>query len=73
MGRKKEKKKNPKRERYLKFRKDKSGTLDISMPDLDDEQMRQKREDEDKINRFLRFSKNPPVKEIVERRAKSKR
>ena len=74
MGRKKkEKKANPKRERYSKFRKDKPGALDISMPDLSEDQMKQKRDDEDKINRFLRFNKNPFPKEIVERKAKSKR
>ena len=67
------KKVSAKRERYAKFRKDKPGTLDISMPDLTDEQQKMKREDEQKIDKFLRFSKNKPPKEVVERRAKSKR
>jgi hypothetical protein len=76
MGKKnknKPKKVSVKKERYAKFRKDKPGALNISMPDLTEEQMRQKREDELKIDRFTRFNKNPPIKEIVERKAKSKR
>jgi hypothetical protein len=71
--RKKQKKINAKRERYAKFHKEKSGTPDISMPDLSDEQRKAKLEAEEKIGRFLRFSKNPPTKEIVERKMKSKR
>ncbi len=70
---KKAKKVSVKKERYAKFHREKPGTLDISFPDLDDEQMMQKKEDEIKIDRHLRFSKNRPVKEIVERKAKSKR
>ena len=76
MGKKnknKPKKVSVKKERYAKFRKDKPGVLNISMPDLSEEQAKQKRGDESKLDRFLRFSKNPPIKEIVERRAKSKR
>ena len=76
MGRKnknKQKKPNPKRERYAKFHKEKSAVLDVSMPDLTSEQQAQKREDEDKYGRFLRYARNPPSKEVVERRMKSKR
>ncbi len=77
MGKKnknKPKKVNVKRERYAKFHKEKPGTLDISMPDLDEEQTKQKRADEELINRFLRFNpRNPPPREIVARKAKSKR
>ena len=76
MGKKsknKPKKVSVKKERYVKFRKDKPGVLNIAMPDLSEEQVKQKREDESKIDRFLRFSKNPPIKEIVERKSKSKR
>lgn len=69
----KPKKVSVKKEKYAKFRKDKPGALNISMPDLTEEQAKQKREDELKIDKYLRFTKNPPVKEIVERRAKSKR
>ncbi|MCC7574604.1 hypothetical protein KO361_03350 [Candidatus Woesearchaeota archaeon] len=76
MGKKnknKPKKVSVKKERYSKFRKDKPGVLNITMPDLSEEQQKQKRDDENKIDRFLRFAKNPPVKEIVERKVKSKR
>jgi hypothetical protein len=74
MGKKdKQKKVSVKKERYSKFRKDKPGALDIKMPDLSEEQQKAKREDELKIDKTLRFLKNPPPKEVVERRAKSKR
>jgi hypothetical protein len=74
MGKKKKQKKiNPKRERYAKFHKEKSATMDISMPELTPEQRKAKMEAEEKIGRFLRFSKNPPTKEIVERKMRSKR
>jgi hypothetical protein len=77
MGRKKNKNKkkkvSAKKEKYVKFRKDKPGTLDISMPDLDSDAMNQKREDETKIEKFLRFNRNRPTKEVVERRMKDKR
>lgn len=76
MGRKnknKPKKVSAKKEKYAKFRKEKPASVDITMPELSDEQIRQKREDEEKINRFLRFNRNRPTKEIVKRREKSKR
>ncbi len=76
MGKKnknKPKKVSVKKERYAKFRKEKPGTLNITMPDLTEEQQKQKREDEQKVDKFLRFNKNPKTKEVVERREKSKR
>ena len=76
MGKKnknKPKKISVKKERYAKFRKDKPGTLNIAMPDLTEEQQKQKRDDDLKVDRFLRFSKNPHPKEVVDRKAKSKR
>jgi len=76
MGKKnknKPKKVSIKKERYAKFRKDKPGALNIAMPDLTEDQQKQKRDDELKIDRFLRFNKNPNVKEIVERKERSKR
>lgn len=76
MGKKnknKPKKINPKRERYAKFHKEKPGTLDITMPDLSDEETKNKRNDEDKIERFLRYRPKNPMKFVVERKAKSKR
>lgn len=70
---KKVKKVSAKKEKYAKFHREKPGTLDISFPDLDDEQQNQKKVDEEKVDKFLRFNRNSPSKEINERRAKSKR
>ncbi len=67
------KKVNPKREKYLKFRKDKPSTMNFTTPDLTPEQQKHKQEAELNIDRFLRFSKNRPTKEISERKMKSKR
>ena len=76
MGKKnknKPKKVSAKKERYAKFHKEKPGVLNIAMPDLTEEQLKQKREDELKMDKFVRFNKNPYPKEIVERKVKSKR
>lgn len=77
MGKKKNKNKkkkvSAKKEKYAKFRRDKPSTLDITMPDLTDEQKRQRQIDEQKISRYLRFNRNPRSKEINPRREKSKR
>ena len=77
MGKKKKKKKDKKisakKEKYAKFRKDKPTAIDLTPPDLTPEQMKQKQEDEIKIGKFLRYNKNPPTKEIKERKMKSKR
>ena len=76
MGKKKKKKYkkiSAKKEKYAKFRKDKPTSIDLTPPDLTPEQMKQKQEDEIKITRFLRYSKNLPTKEIKERKMKSKR
>ncbi|MFA6073228.1 MAG: hypothetical protein WC758_03890 [Candidatus Woesearchaeota archaeon] len=67
------KKISAKKERYSKFHSDKPGTLNIAMPDLSEDQVKVARSDDEKIGKFLRFSKNAPVHEIVERREKSKR
>jgi hypothetical protein len=64
---------NPKKEKYAKFHKEKSATLDVSMPDLSEEQVKQKREDEKRIDKYIRFNRNPPTKEIVLRRMLAKR
>ena len=69
---KKVKKISAKIERYAKFRKDKSVSLDLTMPDLTPEQFKQKQEAELKISRFLRFNRNPPTKELKEKRLKRK-
>ena len=71
--RKKEKKISAKALRYAKFQKEKPGTVDIAMPDLSEEQNKQKQLDQDRIDRFLRYNKNPPTKEVSERRMRSKR
>ncbi len=73
MGKKKEKKVNAKALRYAKFQKDKPGTLDLSMPDLSDEQSKQKQADQDRIDSFLRHNRAPLTKERKTRQFKSKR
>jgi len=56
------KKVNPKKERYAKFRKEKSTTMDVRMPELTPEQHKQKQEDDMAISRFLRFNRPPKTK-----------
>ncbi|HLC95947.1 MAG TPA: hypothetical protein VJH97_01350 [Candidatus Nanoarchaeia archaeon] len=76
MGKKnknKKKKVNPKRERYTKFRKDKPSSMTFTAPDLTTDEQKLRQDDEKRIDQFLRFNRNPPTKEIVERRMKSKR
>ena len=72
-SKKKEKKISAKALRYAKFQKEKPGTVDITMPDLTEEQNKQKQEDQDRIDMFLRRNRNPPTKELSERRMRSKR
>ena len=59
--------------RYEKFHKEKPANTDISMPELTEEQNKQKLADQDRIDHFLRNNRNPPAKEVNERRMKSKR
>lgn len=62
---KKDKKKvSAKKEKYAKFHKDKPTNLDVSMPDLSEDERKQKQQDELKIAKFLRFNRNPPPKDI---------
>ena len=70
---KRPKKVSAKKEKYAKFHREKPGTLDIAFPDLTDEQVDQKKTDEEKMDKYLRFNRNIPSKEINDRRAKSKR
>ena len=72
-NKKKVKKVSAKKEKYAKFRKEKPAILDITMPELTPEQQKQKQEDESNIDRYLRFNKNSPPKEINQRKEKSKR
>jgi hypothetical protein len=75
MSKKKDKPKkvSAKKEKYSKFKKEKSGNIDLTMPDLDDDGTKQKRVADERIDKFLRFNKNRPPKEVVIRRAKAKR
>ena len=72
-SKKKEKKISAKALRYAKFQKEKPSTVDIAMPDLTAEQNKIKQEDQDRIDMFLRRNRNPPTKELSERRMRSKR
>ena len=69
----KKKKVSPKRERYAKFRKEKPEVMTFTAPDLTPEQQKQRQEDEQSINWFLKGNKNLPTKEVNERKMKSKR
>ena len=74
MGRKdKPKKVSAKKERYLKFRKEKPTALIVAPPDLTEEQLKERRLDEQKIGEFWRYYRRPPEKFVSERKAKSKR
>ena len=69
---KRPKKISAKKEKYLKFKKEKPSAMDLTMPDLSDEQNKLRQQDELSINRFLRFSRNPPTKEIRDKKEKYK-
>ncbi|MBS3097471.1 hypothetical protein J4209_01600 [Candidatus Woesearchaeota archaeon] len=77
MGKKKSKNKqkkvNVKKERYSKFRKEKSSVMTFTTTDLTPEQQKYRQEDESHIETFWRYNRNRPTKEIVERKMKSKR
>jgi len=77
MGKKKNKNKgkkvNIKRERYAKFRKDKPGSMTFSMPELPEELVQSRRQDEQRISEFWRHYRRPPQRFIRERDAKAKR
>ena len=65
MGKKKNKNKkkkvNPKRERYAKFKKETSGTMSFTTPDMTPEQQKQRQEDERNIGLFWRYNKRRPM------------
>jgi hypothetical protein len=67
------KKKSAKKEKYAKFRKEKSAKTVYATPDLTPEQHKQQQEDDRKIGLYLRFSKNRPVLSLKEKKAKGKR
>ena len=64
---------NPKRERYTKFRKDKPTNMTVAMPDLAEEQVNVRRQDEQRIDQFWRHYRRPPERYVRERDAKAKR
>ncbi|MBI5393604.1 hypothetical protein HZA96_07095 [Candidatus Woesearchaeota archaeon] len=51
-----QKKMNPKKEKYMKFHKEKSGVLDISFPDLDGDAKKEIRADEERVATTLRYA-----------------
>jgi hypothetical protein len=62
MGKKKDKKVkkvSAKKEKYAKFKKEKLN-VSLVMPDLDEDQTKQKRFDETKIEKFFKFNRSPP-------------
>ena len=65
MGRKKSKKKNKKtsakKEKYAKFRKEKPVVMTFATPDLTPEQLKQRKEDDEKIGLFLRYTKKKHI------------
>lgn len=72
---KKEKKKkvSAKKEKYAKFHKEKPANMDLSMPELAPDVVKQSREDIERIERWLKTHRNPPTKEVSLRRMLSKR
>ncbi len=74
MGRKdKPKKISAKKERYMKFRKEKPTNLTVAPPELTDDQMKERKTDEQRINDFWRTYRRPPQRFVSERKARSKR
>ncbi|MBI2101126.1 hypothetical protein HYT53_00780 [Candidatus Woesearchaeota archaeon] len=75
MSRKKDKPKkiSAKKERYAKFRKEKPSSMTFAMPDLSEEQVAERRQDEQRISMFWRSYRRPPQRFVSERKAKSKR
>lgn len=75
MGRKKDKAKkiSAKKERYIKFRKEKPSSMTFAMPDLTEDQVQQRRVDQQKVDLFWRYNKRRPERYVNERKARSKR
>ena len=69
----KPKKVSAKKERYAKFRKEKPSSMTMALPDLSEEQIKERREDEQRINMFWRGYRRPPQRFVNERKARSKR
>ncbi len=74
MGRKgKPKKISAKKERYMKFHKEKPSMLTMAPPELTEEQIKERRQDEQRIGEFWRHYRRPPQRFVSERKARSKR
>ena len=74
MGRKdKPKKISAKKESYAKFRKEKPTMLTMTSPELTEEQIKERRQDEQRIGDFWRNYRRPPQRFVSERKARSKR
>ncbi|HIH04902.1 TPA: hypothetical protein HA281_00770 [Candidatus Woesearchaeota archaeon] len=70
---KKKKKMNPKKEKYLKFHKEKPSNMTYAPPQLDESQMQQVKLNEERIGFYMRTRVFYPEKFVNERKAKSKR
>jgi len=69
----KAKKTNPKREKYIKFRKEKPSNMAFTTPDIPEEQVSVRRDDEKRIDSFWRYYRRPAERFNRERDAKAKR
>lgn len=70
----KSKKVSVKKERYAKFRKEKSTAMVFSSPDnLTDDIVQQRKNDEQRINDFWRHYRRPSERFVRDRDAKAKR
>ena len=69
----KPKKISAKKERYMKFRKEKPSMLTIAPPELTEEEVKERRVDEQRIGDFWQHYRRPPQRFVSERKAKSKR
>ena len=67
------KKTNPKREKYTKFRKDKPTNMAFTTPDLPEEAVTTRRDDEKRIDSFWKFYRRPAERFNRDRDAKAKR
>lgn len=76
MGKKNKNKKkeiNPKKVKYAKFRKDKPAQMDLTMPELAEDFVKDRRIDETRIEKHFKFNRNPEAKSVNPRKDLSKR
>ncbi len=67
------KKKNPKKEKYLKFRKEKPSNMTFTPSQITEEQQQQVKLNEERIGYYMKTRVFFPEKFVNERKAKSKR